>query len=354
MSPVSLATVAALAALAGAGIFVARRQAARRAAAWQDAPQEAAPAHVALAGGGSFDVAGHLAETNGVPLLDWEAAEAATGPDAAALAAVRRAWLLHLRDALGAHFHLRESAEAIVVSSLDHGTTDAILRFVATTRARLVRLLQDVAGFAPGEKSIVLVLDDEDSYYRYIANHYPDEGEFGFSGGVFLGHGCPHFVVKRGEFRTLEPVIAHEMTHSALAHLELPLWLDEGLAVNTEHRLVGAGTRTHTAHELHAKHLGFWNADRIQEFWSGRSFHRSDDGQLLSYELARILVRELSRDWASFAAFARAAEREDAGHGAAASVLGVDLVASVCAIFEKTPDARWTPDPARWNTTAAA
>lgn len=352
MSAVSLATAAVLAAVAGAGVFVARRQAAQREAALRAAPQEAAASHVPLPDGGSFDVAAHLTLSNGVPLLDWDAAEAATGSDAAALAAVRRAWLLHLRDALGGHFRIRESDEAIVLSSLDPATTDAILRFVATTRARLVRLLQDVAGFAPGEKSIVLVVDDEDSYYRYIANHYPDEGEFGFSGGVFLSHGCPHFVVKRGEFRTLEPVIAHEMTHSALAHLELPLWIDEGLAVNTEHRLVGTGTRTHTAHELHAKHLAFWDADRIQEFWSGRSFHRSDDGQMLSYELARILVRELSRDWAPFAAFARAAERGDAGHGAARRLLGVDLAASVCAIFEKTPDARWMPDPARWQQAA--
>lgn len=349
MSTLSVATTAILAAIAGAGIFVARRRAAQREAAWQDAPQEAAPAHVQLADGSSFDVAGHLAVANGVPLLDWEAAEAAADEDATVLAALRRAWLLHLRDALGPHFRLRESDEAIVVSSLDHGTTDAILRFVATTRARLVRLLQDVAGFAPGEKSIVVVTDDEDSYYRYIANHYAEDGEFGFSGGVFLAQGCPHFVVKRGEFRTLEPVIAHEMTHSALAHLDLPLWIDEGLAVNTEHRLVGTSARTHTAHELHAKHLAFWNAERIQEFWSGRSFHRSDDGQMLSYELARILVRELSRDWASFAAFARAAEREDAGQAAAERVLGVDLVASVCAIFGKTPDAGWVPDPARWQ-----
>lgn len=353
MSTLSLATTVVLTALAGAGIFVARRNAARRETAAQDAPREAAPSHVPLSNGGSFDVAGHLGMSNGVPLLDWDAAATVTGEDVAALARVRRAWLLHLRDALGQDFRLRESDEAIVLSSLDHATTDAILRFVATTRARLVRLLQDVAGFAPAEKSIVVVMDDEDSYYRYIANHYAEDGEFGFSGGVFLAHGCPHFVVKRGEFRTLEPVIAHEMTHSALAHLDLPLWIDEGLAVNTEHRLVGAGAATHTAHALHAKHVAFWNADRIQEFWSGRSFHRSDDGQMLSYELARILVRELSRDWASFAAFARAAEREDAGHAAAERLLGVDLVASVCAIFDKAPDARWVPDPARWREAAA-
>ena len=32
----------------------------------------------------------------------------------------------------------------------------------------------------------------------------------------------------------------HEMTHGSVAHLPLPLWLNEGLAVNTERRLAGA------------------------------------------------------------------------------------------------------------------
>lgn len=317
-------------------------------------PPEKAPAQVTLPGGTVFDVARHLGFSHGIPLLDWDAAAAAarshgSAHEAEALAILRRAWLLHLGEALGSTFRLRESPEAIVLSALDEVTATALLRYVATTRRRLLRVLEGVAQFAPGEKSVVLVLDDEDSYYRYIANHYPDDGEFGFSGGVFLAEGCPHFVVKRNDLRAIEPVIAHEMTHSALAHLDLPLWLDEGLAVNTERTLAGSTGNGHTPQQLHGKHVAFWDPARIQEFWSGRSFYRTDDGQMLSYELARILVQEMARDWPSFGAFTREARRDDAGHDAARRLLGVDLAASVCALFGKAPDEGWRPDPGRWE-----
>jgi hypothetical protein len=311
--------------------------------------REPAPMRIPLPDGTSFDLAPHLGAANGVPLVDWDAAGAMVEKQPSqeqpqATLAVRRAWLLHLADALGSHFALHESQDAIVLSSLDAVTANALLRYVSATRGRIQRVLQDVAHFPPGEKSIVVVLDDEDSYYHYVATYYPDGGEFAFSGGMFIHAGCPHFVVKRGELQSVEPVIAHELTHSALAHLDLPLWIDEGLAVNTEHRLAGVSPGLHTPQQLHAMHVAFWDAKRIQEFWSGRSFQRTDDGNLLSYDLARILVADMSRDWTSFAAFVQQAQRADAGRDAAARLLSMDLGAAVCALFDKAPGSEWVPD----------
>lgn len=321
-------------------------------------PQPAPPARIELGDHRVFELQAHLGAVQGVPHLDWTAAAewlAANGArDAAAAAAIRRGWLMHLREWLGPHYRLHESPEAIAVSSLDDVTANALLRYVATTRRRIDRVLAGLAQFPSGEKSIVLVLDDEETYYHYVSTWYSDSGEFGFSGGMFIGQGCPHFVVKRNDLRAVEPVIAHELTHSALAHLDLPLWLDEGLAVNTERTVAGTLPQSHTAQQLHAKHVAFWDDASIQQFWSGHAFRRSDDGQMLSYELARILVQEMSRDWPAFAGFVRQAAREDAGYTAALQQLGIDLGACVCALFDKAHTPHWRPDAKAWQAAAAA
>lgn len=301
--------------------------------------------------GETFDLAAHMRLANGVPLLDWAAlAEwSSREPDPASRAEARamgrHAWLLHLGEALGSHFHLMESSEAWLLSSLDERSGRVLLDYVTTTRKRVHRLLDGVARFPAGEKSIIVVLDDEETYYHYVAIYYPDEGDFAFSGGMFIDAGCPHFVAKRADIAAVEPVVAHELTHSALAYLALPLWLDEGIAVNTERRLAGVGPSQYTAHEMHEKHLHFWDTPRIQEFWSGSSFQRTDDGNMLSYDLARILVEKMSGDWPSFAAFVGSARREDAGASAALNALSVDLGAWVCALFGREPDSTWTPAP---------
>ena len=106
-----------------------------------------------------------------------------------------------------------------------------------------------------------------------------------------------------------------------------PMWIgdtvyftsDRGSGItNIFAQKIGAKeARPVTAHE----DLGFWGADEIQQFWSGKSFLRPDDGNMLSYDLARILVDQLSADWPRFATFVNDANLEDAGAGAAAVVV---------------------------------
>ena len=303
----------------------------------------------------------HLQNPQDLPQLDWPALDAwahGTGdraPEAVAdaLNQGRRAWLLHLRDALGTHMHLHEGADCFILSPLEPSVARATARYVTTTRQRIDRLLAGMAHFPVAEKSILLVLEDEDTYYHYVAQFYGEDGEFARSGGMFIHFGCPHFVVVAADLAAIEPVIAHEMTHNALAHLQLPTWLDEGLAVNTERRLKGAPPAQHTAAQLHFLHQRFWTPERMQEFWAGTSFQRTDDGNLLSYELARILVDHMARDWAAFTAFVTTAQRRDAGAQAAVEVLSVDLGSSVGALLDIVDNEGWAPDPARWGGAAA-
>jgi hypothetical protein len=321
-------------------------------------PAQPAPSFVLAEGCAPFDVGRSLTLRDGVARLDWNAVngwidalpESRRG---AAWADCERAWLLHLRDALGTSYRLREQGQSLLLSSLDARTAELALSFMQRTQQRLLRLYNGVAEVPQWGHDILVVFDDQDSYYRYVAAAYAPDGEYAVSGGMHLNDGCSHFVMVKGELQTLEPVIAHEMTHGLLSHLPLPAWLNEGLAVNAELRLCPppppAPGLAETPWDKHERHVRFWTADNLQEFWSGRSFLRPDEGNELSYDLARILVEQLGKDWRAFSAFVCGAHASDAGTAAAQEHLGLRLGAAVAALLERPPDAALEPDPTQWS-----
>lgn len=312
-------------------------------------PGPSAPAQIDRPGHAPIELARFTLSAHGWPVFNWRALreqldviddEHARGQ---ALLACQRAWLLHLRDAMGPYATLQETDAAWVVSTLEPRSVAATADFVARTRQRVNRVLLPLAAPHPDVKSILLVFDNEDDYYHYTAAYDASEGESAFSGGMFIDAGCPHFVTRRDDLTRIEPVIAHELTHAALSHLALPLWLDEGIAVNTEHRLTGATRGEHTPHELQQMHLRFWGDEEIQQFWTGASFRRPDDGNKLSYDLARIIVEQLGKDWPTFSAFAADASRDDAGAAAAQQHFGMTLGDIASALLQRDPSPAWEP-----------
>jgi hypothetical protein len=314
-----------------------------------------APAIITAPGAQDFDFRANLKMDNDLPYAEWPAVYAwiDTIPDPAdhgeAWSACEMAWLLHLRDALGGDYRLSCGEGTLLLSTLDNGLARTTLNYVGKTQQRVVRVLDGIAEVQPWGSDILIVLDDEDDYYLYVSHYYPDEGEFAFSSGMHINHGCTHFVTTKADLRTIEPIIAHEMTHACLAHLPIPAWLNEGLAVNTEQRLSPQGPGLFTPQEMQRKHRAFWGTPEIQEFWSGKSFLRTDDGNMLSYDLARIIVEQQSRDWERFRDFVLAANVADAGAAAAQEVLGIGLGAYIAALLEQEPVAAWSPDPQLWR-----
>jgi hypothetical protein len=290
----------------------------------------------------------------GLPILDWAAASkwasqsTTAEQELAALNACKRGWLLHMRDALGDSYELRESSCALVLSPYSGRAANAMLEFIARTRGRIADTLEGLTRRKDEDRDVLIVFGDDDTYYRYVSHAYPEDGEFAFSGGMFLHADCPHFVTMAADTSTVERVIAHEMTHAAVSHLSIPLWINEGLAVNTENRLMGTMPSLYSAAEMRAKHLSFWTSDTIQEFWSGRAFSRPDEGSMLSYDLARTLVEILAGHWTQFRAFATSAHYEDGGAAAAREHLELDLGESLASMFEQPSDEAWQPDPKRW------
>jgi hypothetical protein len=288
----------------------------------------------------------------GLPHPDWSrVSQWLEGlPDAeqaGAWLACERAWLLQLRDALGEGYRLHESDRAFLLSAQESGPAQATLRFLGATERRVKAMLEDLAASADLGKEILVVFEDEDDYYRYVSYFYPSEGEFAMSSGMFLHAGCAHFVVHGEELANFEPVIVHEMTHSQLAHLPIPAWLNEGMAVNAEQRLTRIGADVWSVQQLEAAHRKFWTPETIQEFWSGAAYKRPDQGSELAYDLGRLIVNGLSSDWAGFKRFALAADLSDSGARAAHEQLDLDL-GLVVRQFLGRSDGGWAPDPDRW------
>ncbi len=81
----------------------------------------------------------------------------------------QRAWLRHLHAALGPSFPLIEEDGAILLSSLAQNAARATLAIVAKTSRRVARALHGIAQTPASGKDILIVLDDDDAYYRYVS-----------------------------------------------------------------------------------------------------------------------------------------------------------------------------------------
>jgi hypothetical protein len=98
--------------------------------------------------------------------------------------------------------------------------------------------------------------------------------------------------------------------------------------------------------ERFAEHNHFWNEFTIQQFWNGQSFARVDEGNGLSYELARIAVRALARDWSAFVKFANSSALDDGGEAAAGVAFGSSLGGVIGGFLGP---GNWAPRPQTWK-----
>ncbi|MDR0250396.1 MAG: hypothetical protein LBI35_03665 [Burkholderiales bacterium] len=313
-----------------------------------------APTEIVVEGMPILVLTEYLEWHNGFPIPDWSAIESwleAAADESTrntAWTACERAWLLYFAAALGDGYRLAESENAMVLSFAEPRFVQNTLNFMERTLKRVSGVLNGLAEIPPYGKDILILFEDQDDYYRYKFYYYPDSGEFAHSSGVYLNAGCGHFVTMReSDLALLEPTIVHEMTHACLSHLSLPRWIDEGLAVNVEERLTRRGAPLRTPQEMHEKHRRFWGEAEIQEFWSGKLFYRPGDSNELSYDLARILVEQLARDWDQFRQFAQAADWRDGGASAAREFLGISLGAWVASMFEKENTKAFEPRETR-------
>lgn len=228
-------------------------------------------------------------------------------------------WVDKIKSVLSAGYSTFESKNFILLTAGDKNYTSSLLGFLEDTLCRILKTLSGIASDEGYGKHVVLIFDNLDHYYSYISYFYPDEGEFASSGGVYLNKGYGHFVFPHQEIFYAQSIASHELCHALLDHLPLPPWLNEGITVNIENMIMGSKEPL-MDHVMINEHKEFWDEVKIQQFWSGESFSRPDDGQHLSYHLAQFLVLSISKEYKLFKDFVLKANYSDGGELAANSV----------------------------------
>jgi hypothetical protein len=256
---------------------------------------------------------------------DWVEANIAGPALNDAWTQIARDWLEALIEALPAGYSCQESPEFMLLSNGDTRSCDRILQSCEASRQTVLEVLAGVARDEGYGKHVVFAFGDSATYFDYIADFYPDEGEFALSGGMFLDRGYGHFAMCMEYGGQRDRTIAHELNHAFLRHLPLPLWLNEGVTQVIEDMVVGASSFI-VNREMLQRHRDYWNSDSIHLFWSGSSFFSPDDGQELSYHLSQILFRNLMSDFPQrITDYLNAAHFADAGNEAMMDVCRVSL-----------------------------
>lgn len=251
-------------------------------------------------------------------------------------------WLNRLGEALGEDFLVHASKKFRLLCSLSYQEASRMLGFLEETQRNISKVLGSAARPEYSKKYAVMVLKDIKQYYRYINDFYPD-GKHTLSVAVFIPQGCGHVVLPMCKYAGDWDSLIHELVHQSLAHLPLPRWLNEGIAVTIERRANGLWSLLSLTSEKAQSHKDWWNEGRIQDFWAGKSFNCVESFSL-SYELGEILVERL-RKFRAFREFITKASYENAGEDAAKAILGRSL-GDVAA--DVLGPGSWAPQPELW------
>jgi len=263
------------------------------------------------------EIAGFLGVEHGLPQMDWGAVDlwiSRREPDQQGQAALRRAaaaaWLDEVRDSLKED-HRRWRHEW--VEGLGPMESDRAVRIARGTDgaiATVTKALSRMRGPVPIPPFAVVALGSSDAYYSFISHFYPEEGEWGTSGGVYINDGpdsFPLIALPTNLKWALEQTIAHELTHHALHGMGLPLWIEEGITQMMEERVTGVANFK-LDREMIQRHRDRWLDGELELYLSGGAFGSAEeDTQELAYHLSQLVVRGLlAKDAERFFAFARA------------------------------------------------
>jgi hypothetical protein len=270
----------------------------------------------------------------------------------AAWEAASRTWVERIRDKLRGGYQIYETANFMILSEAPLRVIKDACKSYEEALKRILAALEGVASDEGYGKHVVLMFASIDDYYGYIMYFYP-EGEHPMSGGVCLGgEGYVHFAFPTTDYSSYRTVLVHELTHGCLAHLPLPAWLNEALAMRMEQVICGSEI-FHLDQEIYDKHTAHWNDETIQQFWTGESWGIPGDSFELAYNLAQVLWRKIEIDLSAprdeILQFVAGAHAGDGGEAACRTVFDLSLGDLV---MDFLGEGNWEPLPAhgipRW------
>ncbi len=203
----------------------------------------------------------------------------------------------------------------------------------------------------------ILAFRDEVSYYNYTAAFHDEETtEVALSGGTFFGGDRNHHIVLNSNFSAreihLNPTLAHELSHCAMAHLELPAWIDEGITQNIEEAITGVPyEEVLTLRERPKLNREAWTPETIQYLWTGGAFF-IPELQEYAYYFSRVLINlikcELCQQPQEFADFVLQVDPADAGDAVFRAIFGQGLGVLIEEVLGGNAE-DWQPKPESWN-----
>lgn len=282
---------------------------------------------------------------DGFSRVDWEAMydfTAKIGDSHELWNEIADMWVSRIASEAGDDYVRYESDNFLLLSSTSQEENKIMLGFLEWARKSILSNLAGVAADEGFGKHVVFIFADSQDYYRYVADCYEEGQLVTHSAGMYINRGYGHFAMTYLYMDEAKATLAHELTHALLAHLPIPLWLNEGLAVGMEN-LLSHSRYTEMDVEMLSRHQQFWNKSRIEEFKSGKSFSRTDDGQELSYHLGEFAVNTMSKDYASFVKFANLANWHDGGGSAIETIYGGNLDNILFTLFGKEDHDGYVP-----------
>lgn len=280
------------------------------------------------------DISEHMLSKQGFCHPDWEAIGKCIEDKVAevewneAWVVAARQWVGHICDKLAGDYQIYETSNFLFLSDAPERVVKDACSFYESALKEILKNLVGVASDEGYGKHVVLMFKDLDEYYSYILYFYP-EGDQPMSGGVCLGgEGYVHYAFPATDYSHYRTVLVHELTHGCLDHLPLPAWLNEALAMRMEEVICGTEVFV-LDKEMMERHQKYWNAETIQQFWSGESWGIHGESFELSYNLAQILWRKIEVVFAVptdiLLSFIAAADCKDGGQLACASLFEFSL-----------------------------
>jgi hypothetical protein len=255
---------------------------------------------------------------------DWITVEADADLFDEAWDTVATNWLLRVGEALDPRYRVAESEHFLLLAPFNESECLLTLTGAERVHHRITTLLGELTSIHFGRISVLRF--SEEHYYQYTAYYQDGDGPPPKSSGMYFHGPYPHIAYHARQASSGEQILAHELAHFCTGHMRLPTWISEGIAMSME--TIARNPRIPNAQGL-VRHRAHWNADNVQEFWSGETWGEAGPGFELSYSLAAALydtiLSELRPDPEDFRAFLRDAHRRDAGAASARQHLGVDL-----------------------------
>lgn len=275
---------------------------------------------------------------DGIPRPDWERIDEAVGalPQEQQLAAwgsLCEEWAGAIAATLGPGHRVRPSEHFVLVTSGDDRYAELALERCEAFRLGLVSALPGIA-FEGHLGPLLLYAGPQADYYRFISSFYPDGDHPGSVGLFFSGDGWDILSWTLDALTQNERVIAHELTHAALASLEtLPIWLNEGLATTYERRLIDPKSRLVLDPAERGRVGALFRTATVADFLSGQLFHVPGPFNDAAYLVAEALVAQLE-PLEGFGDFLTGADAADGGGAAAAELLHIALPGQVEALVK--------------------